>query len=131
MGVPAMAQGIRLCLPSHQPRVPSTPTMLLSIYIWILSCGKDENKQKKRPEWSEFFKKKVWRRHKERMSFSIIKRFLFVMKLWHLLLTDVAAVAVAVAINHSRNNLMMYFSHFLAFVLHTKTEEYIKLYLTS
>ena len=119
MGVPAMAQGIRLCLPSHQPRVPSTPTMLLSIYIWILSCGKDENKQKKRPEWSEFFK----------MSFSIIKRFLFVVKLWHLLLTDVAAVAVA--INHSRNNLMMYFSHFLAFVLHTKTEEYIKLYLTS
>ena len=27
-------------------RVPGTPTMLLSIYISIVSCGKDENKQK-------------------------------------------------------------------------------------
>ena len=27
-------------------RVPSTPSMLLSIYIWIVSCGKDKNKQK-------------------------------------------------------------------------------------
>ena len=26
--------------------VPSTPFKLLSIYIWIVSCGKDENKQK-------------------------------------------------------------------------------------
>ena len=27
-------------------RVPSTPSTLLSIYIWIVSCGKDENKQR-------------------------------------------------------------------------------------
>ena len=26
--------------------VPSTPSMLLSIYIWFVSCRKDENKQK-------------------------------------------------------------------------------------
>ena len=29
--------------------VPSTPSTLLSIYIWIFSCEKDKNKQKKRP----------------------------------------------------------------------------------
>ena len=29
-----------------QVRVPSTPSTLLSIYIWIESCGKDKNKQK-------------------------------------------------------------------------------------
>ena len=27
-------------------RVSSTPSMLLSIYIWIMSCGKNKNKQK-------------------------------------------------------------------------------------
>ena len=32
-------------LPSRV-RVPFTPSMLLSIYIWIVSSGKDENKQK-------------------------------------------------------------------------------------
>ena len=36
-------------LPSILPprvQVPSTPSAFLSIYIWIVSCGKDENKQK-------------------------------------------------------------------------------------
>ena len=34
-------------------RMLSTPYMLLSMYIWIMSCGKDENKQKK-PESAHF-----------------------------------------------------------------------------
>ena len=36
-------------------RVPSILSMLLSIYIWFLSCKKDENKQK-RPEWAHLKK---------------------------------------------------------------------------
>ena len=34
--------------------VPSKPSMLLSIYVWIVSCGKDENK--KRPGFAHIFK---------------------------------------------------------------------------
>ena len=40
---------VDLSAPSILPprvRVPSTQSNLLSIYIWIVSCGKDENKQK-------------------------------------------------------------------------------------
>ena len=36
---------VPLNLPSRV-RVPSTPSMLLSIYIWIVSCRKDKNLQK-------------------------------------------------------------------------------------
>ena len=35
-------------------KVPSTAFTLLSIYIWIVSCGKDENKLKKRPGLARF-----------------------------------------------------------------------------
>ena len=47
---------VDLSVPSILPPwvwVPSTPSTLLSIYIWIVSCGKDENKQKE----AHFFKK--------------------------------------------------------------------------
>ena len=42
--VHAIAQWFHLHLPSLPPlvRVPSTPSTLLSIYIRIVSCGKDE-----------------------------------------------------------------------------------------
>ena len=33
-------------LPPWVRVVPSTPSMLLSIYTWFVSCRKDENKQK-------------------------------------------------------------------------------------
>ena len=48
----AIAQWICLCFPSCSPWVwvPSTPSTLLSICIWFVSCRKDENKiDKKRP----------------------------------------------------------------------------------
>ena len=35
-------------------RVSSTPSTLLSIYIWIVSCGKDENKRKRGRDWPIF-----------------------------------------------------------------------------
>ena len=44
------------CAPSILPpwvRVPSTPSTLLSIYIWIASCGKDK-KNKMRPGLAHF-----------------------------------------------------------------------------
>ena len=45
--------------PSHLlpwVRFQSTPTIILSIYIWIVSCGKDENKPKRDRDWPIFKK---------------------------------------------------------------------------
>ena len=39
-------------------RVPRTPPILFSMYIWIVSCGKDENKRKRGQEWP--IKKLFW-----------------------------------------------------------------------
>ena len=43
----------------HQVRIPSTPSMLLSIYIWIISCGEDENKQKRGRDWPIYVKRPI------------------------------------------------------------------------
>ena len=39
-----------------QVRITSTTPMLFSIYIWIVSCGKDENKRKRGRDWPIFGK---------------------------------------------------------------------------
>ena len=57
--VPPLLSGIVCAFhPAARVRDPSTPSMLLSIYICIVSCGKDENKQKE-VGIGPFFKKAI------------------------------------------------------------------------
>ena len=45
---------VHLSAPSILPPrvgIPSTPSMLSSIYVWNMSCGKDENKLKRGRDW--------------------------------------------------------------------------------
>ena len=68
----AVAQWIRLHLPFCHPgsRPKHTPSKLLSIFIWIVSHGKDENKQKKKRELDHIFLQKM-----KNFFWSSIKRF--------------------------------------------------------